>query len=112
VQTGKARFLTILNPTRAAILSDVKTARELTYPELEIDGLAGFFGGRTMSDALRDRIATDIAAVCADADVRRKIEAGGHQVLAGTRAELQAAIARQRASLGEINQLIDIRDAR
>jgi tripartite-type tricarboxylate transporter receptor subunit TctC len=112
VQAGKARFLAIINPARAATLPDVKTVRELSYPELEIDGLAGFFGGRAMSDALRDRIAADIAAVCADADVRRRIEAAGHQVLSGTRAELQAGIARQRAWLGEMNQLIDIRDAR
>ena len=112
VQAGKARFLAIINPTRAATLPDVKTVRELGYPELEIDGLAGFFGGRATSGALRDRVASDIAAVCAEPDVRRRIEAGGHQVLAGTRAELQAGIARQRAWLGEINQLIDIRDAR
>jgi tripartite-type tricarboxylate transporter receptor subunit TctC len=111
VQAGKARFLAIINPTRAASLPDIQTVRELGYPELEIDGLAGFFGGRVMSDALRDRIASDIVAVGAEPDVRRRIEAGGHQVLAGTRAELQAAIARQRAWLGE-NQLIDIRDAR
>ena len=63
VQAGKARFLAIVNPTRAATLPDVKTVRELGYPELEIDGLAGFFGGRAMSDALRNRIAGDIASV-------------------------------------------------
>ena len=99
-------------PQPNGALPDVKTVRELAYPELEIDGLAGFFGGGAMPDALRDRIASDIAAVCAEPEVRRRIEAGGHQVLAGTRAELQAGIARQRAWLGEINQLIDIRDAR
>ena len=81
VQVGKARFLAVLNPTRAATLPDVKTVRELAYPELEIDGLAGFFGGGAMPDALRDRIASDIAAVCAEPEVRRRIEAGGHQTL-------------------------------
>jgi len=93
-------------------LPDVKTVRELAYPELEIDGLAGFFGGGAMPDALRDRIASDIAAVCAEPELRRRLEAGAHRVLAETRAELQAGIARERAWLGEINQLIDIRDAR
>jgi tripartite-type tricarboxylate transporter receptor subunit TctC len=112
VQAGKARFLAVISLTRAATLPDVKTVRELGYPELEIDGLAGFFGGRAMSDELRNRIAGDIAAVCAEPDVRRRIEAGGHQVLAGTRAELQAGVARQRAWLSEITQVIDIRDAK
>ena len=65
-----------------------------------------------MSQALRDRIAADIAAVCAEPDVRQRIEAGGHQVLAGSRAELQAGIARQRAWLGEADRLIDIRAMR
>ena len=49
VQAGKARFLAVANPSRAATLPDVKTARELGYPELEIEGLAGIFGGKIMS---------------------------------------------------------------
>ena len=102
----------MINPARAAALPDVKTARELGYPELEIDGLAGIFGGRSMSDALKERIAADVAAVCADSEVRRKLEAGGHIVLAGTANELRAGIARQRDWLAAIARLVDIRDAR
>ncbi len=45
VQTGKARFLAVINPTRAAALPELQTARELGHPDLEIDGLAGIFGG-------------------------------------------------------------------
>src|SRR5262249_33203978 len=108
----KARFLAVINPTRAAALPDVKTVRELGYPELEIDGLAGIFGGRSMPDALKERIAADVAAVCADKEVRRKLEAGGHNVLAGTAGELRAGIDRQRAWLAEVGRLVDIRDAR
>ena len=40
VQTGKARFLAVINPTRAATLPELKTARELGHPELEVSGLA------------------------------------------------------------------------
>jgi tripartite-type tricarboxylate transporter receptor subunit TctC len=111
VQTGKARFLAVANPARAAALPDLQTARELGYPELEIDGLGGFFGGKAMSEALRNRVATDVAAICRDPDVRRKLEAGGHNVLSGTAGELKAGIARQRVRVGEITQLIDIRNA-
>jgi tripartite-type tricarboxylate transporter receptor subunit TctC len=112
VQTGKARFLAVINPTRAAVLPDVKTARELDHPELEIDGLAGIFGGKAMPDALKDRIAADIAAICTDKEVRRKLEAGGHNVLGGTLEELKAGIAKQRAWLAEITKLVDIREAK
>src|SRR6476620_7511531 len=64
VRTGKARFLAVINPTRAATLPELQTARELGHPELEIDGLAGIFGSAAMSEALRNRIAADIAAAC------------------------------------------------
>ena len=112
VQAGKARFLAVINPGRAMILQSVTTARELGYPELEVDALAGIFGGTALPEALRNRIATDIAAICADTEVRRRLEAGGQIVLAGTAAELNAGIARQRAWLSEINQVIDLRDAK
>ena len=111
VQSGKARFLAVVNPTRAASLPNLQTARELGYPELEIDGLAGIFGSKTMSEALRNRVAADVAAICREPEVRRKLEASGHIVLNGTTEELRAAIARQRAWLGEVTKLIDIRNA-
>jgi tripartite-type tricarboxylate transporter receptor subunit TctC len=111
VQSGKARFLAVINPTRAAALPNLQTARELGYPELEIDGLAGIFGSKAMPEALRNRVAADVAAISREPELRRKLEAGGHTVLNGTTEELKAAIARQRAWLGEITKLIDIRNA-
>ena len=110
VQTGKAHFLAVANPSRAATLPDLKTVRELGHPELEIEGLAGIFGGKTLSEALRNRIAADIAAICADADIRRKLEAGGHNVLSGTTEELKAGIEKQRSAINELARIIDIRN--
>jgi tripartite-type tricarboxylate transporter receptor subunit TctC len=111
VQTGKARFLAVINPTRAAVLPDLATARELGHPELEIDGIGGIFGGKAISEALRNRIAADVAAICQDPEVRQKLQAGGHNVLGGTPEELKAGIARQRVWVDEIAALIDIRNA-
>jgi tripartite-type tricarboxylate transporter receptor subunit TctC len=111
VQSGKARFLAVVNPERAAALPDLPTVRELGHAELEIDGLAGIFAGKTMPETTRIRIAADIAAVCQDPEVRRKLEAGGHIVLSGTANELTSAIGRQRAWVSEIARLIDIRNA-
>jgi tripartite-type tricarboxylate transporter receptor subunit TctC len=111
VQTGKARFLAVINPTRAAMLPELATARELGHGELEVDGLGGIFGGKAISDALRIRIAADVAAVCRDPEVRQKLQAGGHNVLGGTTEELEAGIARQVVWVGEIAALIDIRNA-
>ena len=111
VQSGKARFLAVVNPTRAATLPDLKTARELGYPELEIEGLAGIFGGKAMPQTLRKRIAADVTAICAEADIRRKLEAGGHNVLSGSTEELKAGIEKQRAWVTEVTKIIDIRNA-
>jgi tripartite-type tricarboxylate transporter receptor subunit TctC len=111
VQSGKARFLAVVNPTRAATLPDLKTARELGYPELEIEGLAGIFGGKAIPQTLRNRIAADVTAICAEADIRRKLEAGGHNVLSGSTEELKAGIEKQRAWVTEVTKIIDIRNA-
>ena len=64
-----------------------------------------------MSHELRNRIAADVAAICQEPEARRKLEAAGHNVLSGTTGELKAGIARQRAWLGEITKIIDIRNA-
>jgi tripartite-type tricarboxylate transporter receptor subunit TctC len=108
VQAGKARFLAVVNPSRAAMLPDIKTVRELGYPELEIDGLSGIFGSKLMSEAVRNRIAADVAAICRESDIRRKLEAGGHIVLSGTTEELKAGIEKQRSAMSELAKLIDI----
>jgi tripartite-type tricarboxylate transporter receptor subunit TctC len=110
VQAGKARFLAVVNPTRAATLPDIMTARELGYPELEIDGLSGIFGSKLMSEATRNRIAADVAAICRDSGIRRNLEAGGHIVLSGTTEELRAGIEKQRAAMSGVVKLIDIRN--
>ena len=112
VQAGKARFIAVANPTRTAALPELPTVRELGFPELEIAGLSGVFGGKDMGEALRKRIAADIAAACRDPELRRKLEASGHIVLDGSADYLAAAIAKQRATVAEISKLIDIRDGR
>lgn len=111
VQRGKARYLAVINPSRAAALPDLPTVRELGYPELEINGLGGIFGGKTMPDLVRAKISADVAAVLREPEVRQKLETGGHNVLGGTAEELQAGIAAQRRWVADISRLIDIRNA-
>ena len=80
------------------------------YPELEIQGLAGIFGSKLISESVRNRIAADVAAICRDTDIRRKLEASGHNVLSGTTEELKAGIETQRAAMSELAKLIDVRN--
>jgi tripartite-type tricarboxylate transporter receptor subunit TctC len=78
---------------------------------LEVDALSGIFGGKATNVALKNRIAADVAAICQEPDIRRKLEAGGQNVLSGTAEELNAGIAKQRVWVGEITKIIDMRNA-
>jgi len=109
VQSGKARIIAVANTRRAATLPDVPTAVEAGYPEMSMDGLAGFFGWRDMPTALRDRISADVQALAQDPVVRARLEATGQLVLGTTPAEFAAAIERQRVRVSEIARLIDLK---
>jgi tripartite-type tricarboxylate transporter receptor subunit TctC len=111
VAAGKARILAVTGPSREPGLPDVPTVAESGFPEMEIEGLAGFFGWRDMPPALRDRISGDVQAVAAEPSVRSRIEAGGQRVLGSTPDEFSAAIERQRTRIEQISRIVDLRNA-
>lgn len=105
-QAGKIRLLAVTNRTRAPIAPDVPTAIEAGHPELEFDGLTGFFGWRGMPIALRDRIASDVRAVAADANVAERLAKAGQIAHAATPEEFAGAIDEQRARMADIARLV------
>jgi len=109
VQSGKIRLLAVTNKTRAPMASGVPTATEAAHPELEFEGLVGFFGGRDMPPALRDRISADIRAVAAEPKLAERLAGAGQIVHAGTAAEFAGAIEDQRARIETITRLIRAR---
>jgi len=111
VQSGNARIIAVTNAQRAPMLPDVPTVAEAGYPEMTIDGLAGFFGWRDIPEALRDKISADVQAVAQDPDVRARMTASGLLVLGTTPAQFTAAIEAQRVRIGEIARLIDLKAA-
>jgi tripartite-type tricarboxylate transporter receptor subunit TctC len=105
-QAGKIRLLAVTNKRRAPIAPGVPTATEAGYPELEFEGLVGFFGGRDMAAALRDRISADVRAVAADPAVAGRFAAAGQIVRGSTAAEFAGAIEEQRARMESIVRLL------
>jgi len=105
-QAGKIHLLAVTNKTRAPIAPDVPTAIEAGHPELEFDGLTGFFGWRGMPTALRDRIASDVRAVAKDASVADRLAKAGQIIHAGTPEEFSRAIEEQRARITAIVRLV------
>jgi tripartite-type tricarboxylate transporter receptor subunit TctC len=110
-QAGKIRLLAVTNKNRTAIAPEVPTAIEAGYPQLEFEGLQGFFGPRGMPAERQDRIAADIRAVAADPAVAEPLAAGAYFVRAGTPAQFAASIEEQRAQMASLAKLTGIKPA-
>jgi tripartite-type tricarboxylate transporter receptor subunit TctC len=108
-QAGNVRILAVTNKGRAPIAPEVPTAVEAGHPELEFEGLLGFFGWRDMPTSLRDRISEDVRAVAAEPILAERLAAAGQVVHAGTPAEFAGAIEEQRARIEAIVNLIEAR---
>ena len=111
VELGKARFLAVVNSSRASVLPNIPTARQAGHPELELDGGSAIFGWKGMPDALRDQIAADVSAVLQMPDVRQHLEATGQIIIGGTPSDLKRAIAVQRTRIEAIAKIIDLKSA-
>ena len=111
-QTGKVRILAVTNRQRSPAAPQVPTAIEAGYPDLRFEGFSGFFGPRTITPELRDRISADIQAVAADPTIADRLSAAGLSVRSSTPAEFANAIAEQRAQMTSIVKLIGSKAAR
>ncbi|HZN23525.1 MAG TPA: tripartite tricarboxylate transporter substrate binding protein [Burkholderiales bacterium] len=105
-QAGKIRLLAVTNKRRAPIAPEIPTASEVGHPELEFEGMLGFFGWRDMRLGLRDRISADIRGAAADPDLVARLATAGQLAHASTAAEFTAAIEEQRARMEALVRLI------
>ena len=101
-RAGKIRLLAVTNKRRAPIAPEVPTAAETGYPELEFEGLIGFFGWRDIPAPLRDRISADVRTVAVDPALVERLAAAGQIVRGSTSAEFADAIEEQRARIETI----------
>jgi tripartite-type tricarboxylate transporter receptor subunit TctC len=102
IESGKARLLMVTNRQRSPLAPDIPTAEEAGFPELTFEGVVGFFGGRDMPVARRDRIAGDIAAIAEGPEIIARLRALGIAVRIGTPAQFAAAIEEQRVKVSGI----------
>ena len=101
-QAGRVRVIAVTGHQRASILPDIPTAAESGFPALEVEGLTGLFGPRSMSDALRTRIAADVVAVARDPALAERLAGTAQVPNPGGPAEFAAAIELQRAQIAAI----------
>jgi tripartite-type tricarboxylate transporter receptor subunit TctC len=103
LQAGKIKLIAISNTRRAPTLPDLPTVREAGYPELELDGLVGFFGPSDMPNALRERIAADVRAVAInDQIIVDRMNVTGQILNLGGPLEFAHSIDEQRAKIAAI----------
>ena len=108
-QAGRIKTLLVNGRTRAPILPDVPTAAEAGVPALEVEGLVGLFGIKTLSKELIEQIGADIVAATKDPAVSSRLSATAQMVNPGGPAEFAAAVSEQRAKIATIAQTLGIK---
>jgi len=104
VNAGRGRFLVVTNSVRSPLAPQVPTPREAGFPGLTFDGVNGFYGWRDMPEALKARIADDVAEICADPAVVERLKPTGATPRPGNAADFAAAIEEQRLKVAAVAQ--------
>ena len=109
IQANRIRALITNGKTRAPAFPDLPTAREAGYPSLEVNGLVGLFGLKTMSAKLKEKIAADFKAVTADGSIGERLKSTGQVISVGGPAEFAGEIEEQRANIAKVVKAIDFK---
>ena len=109
IQAGRIKPLIVNGKTRTPAVPGVPTARESGYPSLEVEGLVGVFGLKTMPDALKEKIAADVKAVAEDGSIGERLKATGQTINVGGPKEFADAINEQRANIAAVAKAINFK---
>lgn len=107
--SGGARLVAVTSRERVPAAKDTPTAREAGFPSLEVDGLVGLFGPRSVPADVRRRIGEDVKAVAADPAIAAKLVASGQVPNPGGADEFTAAIVAQERQIDEIAKLVGLK---
>jgi tripartite-type tricarboxylate transporter receptor subunit TctC len=81
VKAGRLRALAVTSPTRVAVLPDVPTTTELGITELVGGSWQGLFFPKDTPAPIVERVFAAIQKAMADEDVRKRLAAGGVEVV-------------------------------
>jgi len=109
IQAGRIRAIVVNNKTRAPVAPDVPTAREAGYPSLEVEGLVGIFGLKTVPNDVKEKIAADFKAAAADGSIGDRLKATGQVINVGGPKEFADSIEEQRAKIAATVKAIDFK---
>ena len=107
VDAGRIKLFVVNNKERIFPAPDMPTAREQGYPSLEVEGLVGLFGLKSMSSELKEKIAADFRAVAADGSIAERLKATGQAINVGGPKEFAESIDEQRRNVAATAKAID-----
>jgi tripartite-type tricarboxylate transporter receptor subunit TctC len=96
INAGRIRLFVVNNKSRIKAAPDMPTAREQGFPSLEMEGLVGLFGLKSMSPELKDKIAADFRAVAEDGSIAQRLQATGQAINIGGPKDFAESIEEQR----------------
>jgi tripartite-type tricarboxylate transporter receptor subunit TctC len=107
VNAGRIKLFVVNNKERIFPAPDMPTAREQGYPSLEVEGLVGLFGLKSMPEELKEKIAADFRAVAADGSIAERLKATGQAINVGGPKEFAESIDEQRRNVAATAKAID-----
>jgi tripartite-type tricarboxylate transporter receptor subunit TctC len=100
VRSGQIKALGVA--TKSAALPNVPTARELGYPNLELQGWNGFLAPKGTPEPVVARLQQEIAAAVRNPDVQKRMTDVGAEPSGSTQAEMREMLRRQVAQIRPI----------
>jgi len=112
VQAGRVRMLALTNAKSSPIAPNIPSVVEAGFPDLNVDGLVGFFTTKDAPASVREQIANDVRAIVdADPQIAQRLAAAGQVVNPGSPAQFAAAIDEQKARAAAVGKLLNIKPA-
>lgn len=109
VKEGKLRALGVASTKRYEKEPGIPSFAEQGFPDLEAGTWLSLHAPAGLPTDIRDRIGSDVNAVLAKPEVRTRMLTMYYVPAAGTAAELDAFLAKERAKIGEIIRIGNIR---
>jgi tripartite-type tricarboxylate transporter receptor subunit TctC len=108
-RADRIKLIAVNTKDRVTVAPGIATAREQGYPSLEVEGLAGLFGIKSMSEQLKEKIAADVRDVAADGQIGARLAATGQIIKVGGPKEFASSIDEQRANIAAVAKAIDFK---
>jgi tripartite-type tricarboxylate transporter receptor subunit TctC len=102
VRAGSLKALGVA--TKSAAMPQVPTARELGFPNLELQGWNGFLAPKGTPDAVIARLQQEIAAAAKHPDVQKRMTDVGAEASGSTQAEMREMLRQQ---IGQVRPVVE-----